>query len=414
MKKLFTAIFSITLLFIPIFGSCSTQIINESIRLASEQLIMDADSILKWNKQNDDIYSAKNLSKETLLAKINAISIIPTSKRYIKISDGLYKEADPAYYSHLINNINFDAINDTPDIRYGFITKRTPLKTFPSKDEAFSTTSSAHDRFLESTLYPFEPVAILHESSDGEWIFIKMYNYEGWVLKDNVAETSIDVLRLYEDNDKFVVISVPKAFTSYSMTELDMGCLFPLVNEHDNYYTVLCPKRDYNGKLCFSFGYISKQNANIGYLQYTQKHILIQAAKFINEPYGWGGMNGYRDCSALVMDIYRSMGIKLKRNTDQQELMSPYSLNVRSLTKDEKENVLIKQPAGSLLFMDGHVMLYLGYIENKPYILHDVTGYYHEGIYVNANKVTVNDLYIENSQGSEYITLLSTFLLISE
>ncbi|MFO7637354.1 MAG: NlpC/P60 family protein [Clostridia bacterium] len=27
---------------------------------------------------------------------------------------------------------------------------------------------------------------------------------------------------------------------------------------------------------------------------------------FLGEPYGWGGMNNARDCSALVMDVFRT------------------------------------------------------------------------------------------------------------
>ena len=144
------------------------------------------------------------------------------------------------------------------------------------------------------------------------------------------------------------------------------------------------------------------------------KNILIQAAKFIDEPYGWGGMNGYRDCSALVMDIFRSVGVKLKRNTDQQETMNPITRDVRNLSKQEKENILRAQPPGSLIFMDGHVMLYLGWIEEKGYILHDITIYYSEGVYVSANKVAITDIYIKNSVGYEYINLFTSFLFISK
>ncbi len=399
MKKLFTAILLIFLLFFPVFGQCSTHILDEAIQLASDQTIMDAALTREWNKQNDDIYIYGYLENNALIAKIRNISIIPSAKRYIKNSDGSFTEADSSYYNRLTDNINYTEIADNEDIKYGFIIRRTPLKTFPCNDEAFTSISSVYDRFLESTLYPFEPVVVLHESRDNRWFFIKMYNYEGWVSRDDVAITSIEILKLYDENSNFVVVSVPKTYTLYTTTELDMGCLFPLVKEHEDYYTVLCPKKSHDDRLYFSFGYIRKEDASIGYLQYTQKNVLKQASKFLDEPYGWGGMNGYRDCSALMMDIYRSMGIKLKRNTDQQELMNPYNISVKNMNKKDKENILKEQPAGSLLFIDGHVMLYLGLIENRPYILHDVTGYYSDGAYVNANKVTVTDVYIKNSQG---------------
>jgi len=59
-------------------------------------------------------------------------------------------------------------------------------------------------------------------------------------------------------------------------------------------------------------------------------------------------------------------------------------------------------------------MLYLGWIEEKGYILHDITIYYSEGVYVSANKVAITDIYIKNSVGYEYINLFTSFLFISK
>ena len=414
MKNLFAAILSIILLFTPFIAYCEEDIMSEAISASSEEIIMDPNTISEWNSQNESIFISYPLLADDLITRIKSISIIPSAKRYLKNSNGSYMETDYSYYRNLIDNINYDSITDTNNIRYGFIIKRTPLKSFPSHDEAFSSPSSVHDRFLESTLYPFEPVAILHQSNDKQWFFIKMYNYEGWVQMEDVAVTSFEVLKLYETNKNFIVITEPKAFIRYLDTELDMGCNFPLVKEHDNYYTVLCPKKGSDNSLYFTFAHIDKNDANIGYLAYSERNILSQAAKFIDEPYGWGGMNGNRDCSGLMMDIFRSMGIKLKRNTSQQEFMSPLRKDIKSMNKLEKETLLLTQHAGSLIFMDGHVMLFLGIIRNNAYILHDVTGYYADNSYINANKVTVTDVYIKNSQGYEYISLFTTFLFITE
>lgn len=421
MKKLLSAIITVLIvtLLITLTPStttyCKADIVREAISAASEDTIMDYTSIDKWNKQNDSIYISTPLFKEDLVNKIKKISVIPEAKRYIKNTDGSYAEVFGDYYKRLIDNIDYDSVKDidTDNIRYGFVIKRSALKAFPTYDEVFSSPSSVHDRFRESTLYPFEPVAILHQSKDKQWLFIKMYNYEGWINKADVAVTSEYIVKLYEKNRNFIVITRPVAYLRYSHTKSDMGCVFPLVKEHDNYYTVLCPKQGADGTLYFSFDKVEKQSAHVGYLPYTQKNILIQAKKFLNEPYGWGGMNGYRDCSALVMDIFRSMGIKLKRNTDQQETMSPSKTNVKGMSKQEKEQLLKTQKAGSLIFMDGHVMLYLGIIQDKPYIIHDITGYYSEGSYINAYKVTVTDVYIKNSKQEEYINLFTTFLFIS-
>lgn len=414
MKKVFFAILMLLLLLMPIHGIATNDILQSSIKMASDDIIMNSEAISKWNTQNDSIYIGSSISSEDLIIKINQLSAIPYYKRYIKSKDGPLYEATASYYNKLIININQKTIQTTNDIKYGFILYRTPLKTWPCIDEAFNSLSSSYDRFLESTLYPFEPIAILHESMDSKWLFIKMYNYEGWVQKEHVAYTSLEVLKLFESNPNFIVISKPKTYMQYSKRELDMGCIFPLVNEREQYYTVLCPQKRSDNSLYFSFVRIPKQDAYVGYIPYTQKAILSQAEKFINEPYGWGGMNGFRDCSSLVMDIYRSMGINLKRNTDQQETMYPLNTSLIGMTETQKSETLQKLPPGSLIFMDGHVMLYIGFIDGAHYILHDTPGFYTNDGYNDANKVTVTNVNIKNSQGFEYITLFTSTLYITE
>lgn len=414
MKKVLSAILTLIILSASINVFASSEAIENSLDTASDNLIMNKSSIDIWNSQNDDINIGYTISKNELINKIDSLSIISFSKRFIKTDDKKLFEADTHYYNKLIENINYNNIETENIVEYGIILARTPLKTWPTMDEAFSNQSSAYDRFLESTLYPYEPIAILHESKDKKWLFVKMYNYEGWVQKEDVAYTSFNILNLLINNHNFIVITEPKAYTKYSNRELDMGCTFPLLKKNNEYFTVLCPQKRADNSLYFTFGYIPIEHGSINYLPYTQKNTLSQAYKFIDEPYGWGGMNGYRDCSALVMDIYRSMGIKLKRNTDQQEIMSPINISVSEISESDKRKQLKTLPAGSLIFMNGHVMLYIGEYENTHYILHDTPGYYDDYGYHPINSVTVTEVDIKNSQGYTYISQFTTFLYISE
>jgi len=414
MKKVLSAILTLIILSASINVFASSEAIENSLDTASDNLIMNKSSIDIWNSQNDDINIGYTISKNELINKIDSLSIISFSKRFIKTDDKKLFEADTHYYNKLIENINYNNIETENIVEYGIILARTPLKTWPTMDEAFSNQSSAYDRFLESTLYPYEPIAILHESKDKKWLFVKMYNYEGWVQKEDVAYTSFNILNLLINNHNFIVITEPKAYLKYSNRELDMGCTFPLLNKNSEYFTVLCPQKRADNSLYFTFGYIPIEYGSINYLPYTQKNTLSQAYKFIDEPYGWGGMNGYRDCSALVMDIYRSMGIKLKRNTDQQEIMSPINISVSEISESDKRKQLKTLPAGSLIFMNGHVMLYIGEYENTHYILHDTPGYYDDYGYHPINSVTVTEVDIRNSQGNTYISQFTTFLYISE
>lgn len=413
MKKYVATILTIFFLFLSLSATATDDIIGKAIADSSDSVIMTEDQIEKWNGQNDSIhFTSSVLSYGQLREKIFAISMIPFGARYMVNSNGTRSEVKSEYYTVLRRNLNINGIYEKNDISYGIVTLRSSLRTFPTDDALFSSSTSPYDRFQESVVLPFEPVAVLHTSTDGKWYFIRMYNYEGWIRKENVALTSEDIIDLYESNPNFIVIQEPKAHMLYSDRELDMGIKFPLVSINEYTYTVLCPQTDNSGCLTFTFGYIKKEDASVGYLSYTEKNVLTQAGKFIGEPYSWGGMGGYRDCSSLMMDIYRSMGIKLRRNTDQQETMSPESIFVGSLNISEKQVQLDSLPACTMIFMDGHVMLYMGKYDQKYYILHDTPGYYIDRKYVASNGVTVTTTDIHNSADKAYIELFTTFLYI--
>jgi hypothetical protein len=413
MKKHVATIFTIFFLFLLLSVSAADDIIGRAVTDSSDSVIMTEDEIAKWNEQNDSIhFSSSFLSYGQLKEKIFAISMIPSGTRYMQNANGTRSEVKPEYYTSLRRSLNINGIGEKNSILYGIVIYRSSIRTFPTDDVIFSSTTSPYDRFQESVALPFEPVAVLHASTDGKWLFIKMYNYEGWIKKENIALTSSDVIGLYESNMNFIVITEPKAYMLYSDRELDMGIKFPLVSVNEETYTVLCPQRNGMGCLSFTFGYIKKDDASVGYLPYTQKNVLAQAGKFLGEPYSWGGMNGYRDCSSLMMDIYRSMGIKLRRNTDQQETMSPENISVGSLSINEKQARLDVLPAGTMIFMDGHIMMYIGKYDQKYYILHDTPGYYMDKKYVASNGVTVTTTDIHNSSDKAYIELFTSFLYI--
>lgn len=96
-------------------------------------------------------------------------------------------------------------------------------------------------------------------------------------------------------------------------------------------------------------------------MPFTYSNVIRLADKTRGEIYGWGGMLDARDCSALVMEIYRCFGIMLPRNTsDLAKLPEQYAADVSSLSTEAKRETILSQPAGVILFFPGHVMIYYG------------------------------------------------------
>ncbi len=118
------------------------------------------------------------------------------------------------------------------------------------------------------------------------------------------------------------------------------------------------------------------QDVRAGYLPYTRKNIIEQAFKFLGECYGWGHSYNARDCTGLVLEVYKTVGIALPRNSEQQG-HSPIGENIRfspEATADEKLQAVAAADAGDLLYSTDHVMLYLGTVDGQPYVIHDLSG----------------------------------------
>ena len=134
-------------------------------------------------------------------------------------------------------------------------------------------------------------------------------------------------------------------------------------------------------------------------MEYTQRNVLVQAFKHLNSPYGWGGSDGEQDCSGILGQIFNCFGIILPENSAQKIKCGQIT------TMDRYEDINVKKqkimenavPGMSFIYLKGHIMLYIGYEQNEPYILHDVWGLSafnddNEPTILYINKTIVSDL----------------------
>ena len=97
----------------------------------------------------------------------------------------------------------------------------------------------------------------------------------------------------------------------------------------------------------------------------------------LNQPYGWGDMYGEQDCSRFLQMVFATVGIMLPRDSkDQAQVSNSGSDFDEKSDANVKIAAILKAPAAStLLAMKGHIMLYLGAVNGKPYVIHGTTGY---------------------------------------
>jgi cell wall-associated NlpC family hydrolase len=107
-----------------------------------------------------------------------------------------------------------------------------------------------------------------------------------------------------------------------------------------------------------------------GFLKYSEKNVVVQAMKYYGTPYKWGSSEDGVDCSGLVLNVYSVFGFRLPRNSSKQQAAAgsfKYMGNKHSARK--LILALDSTRAGSILFLPGHVMLYLGKANKKHYII---------------------------------------------
>lgn len=337
-------------------------------------------------------------------------------------------------YHKYTANLNLDNIPETVQVDFALVVNRSDMRAYPTDDRFYKQREDQNlDRFQENGLFPGDALAVLHVSADKQWAFVQSYNYAAWVRRENFAIGDRRIIQEYKDSERFLMITGDKVWTSsnpkipaLSELQLDMGIRIPLADrdaiDNDLYgqnpytsHTVLLPLRSPEGALEIKQALIARnQDVRKGFLPFTRENIIRQAFKFLGERYGWGHSLNARDCTGFVMEIYKTFGIYMPRNTGQQG-SSDFGENIRfseETTKTEKLDALKKMDIGDLIYVPGHVLMYIGDVDGEPYVIHDVSifrytdvnGEYYEGT---LNSVSVTPLIpLYGSRESTYVELM--------
>lgn len=268
------------------------------------------------------------------------------------------------------------------------------------------------DQGVASSIDMGEPVALLHTSSDGRWVYVQTYGFPCWVPSEAVAFGPDYVVQdltdrsypLVATGNRVSVYSTPDEHTAVG--SLQMGSALPLRAAGAEQFEVLIPGRGEHNELVAKRGYVHRSdNVSIGWLPYTLENVYRQCFAVYGRRYGWGGMYGERDCSSYIMDVFRCFGFALPRNSARLIQASPAVIDLTPYDRATRLDILRSCPAGiTILGYPGHVMIYLGAIADTSYIINSVwawrtpTGDGRDIVHRIA-RVTVSDLLL--GDGSE-------------
>ena len=404
-------------------------------RGAGSRLVLDTDAIEAQNaklKQLDkSIHDIEAIPGTLAAADVHAWVDRMSERPDDTLYDEQGKAVEAAAIDALVANANAAAILATQQTRFGMVVRRSNLRTFPTRMRVFDEPDDGTDidRFQEDALFAGTPVVIVHESRDGEWLFVVSPRYAAWISRNDVAQGTRDEVLAYPHKEPYVVVTGPNAHTVFtperpdvSALQLEMGQRVPVlsdwpaekpVNGQSPYaaHVIELPMRAADGSLHFAPALLQR-NADVAmdYLPLTRANLLHQSFKFLGERYGWGSSYNARDCSGFVSEVYRSFGVQLPRNTRDQAV-SP-ALNRIAFTADDDHEkrltVLRELQVGDLVYIPGHVMMVIGQDGGGPYVIHDTTGITYrdaEGVLtrVHLNGVSVTPL-LPLLDGKEHVS----------
>jgi cell wall-associated NlpC family hydrolase len=64
--------------------------------------------------------------------------------------------------------------------------------------------------------------------------------------------------------------------------------------------------------------------------------VFTQAFALLEQPYGWGGRDGHRDCSSYLLDVFAQFDVRLPRNSAVQAQLGTQSVDLSQLDEASK------------------------------------------------------------------------------
>ena len=380
-----------------------------------DKLVLNASGVQSFNSKIRSV-SRTVYDLSTYPGTVSGDALKTRIMNYAVLEDDLYLNGNKVsdnYKNILRTQTNIKAIPATVNVRYAVTTTRAPIRNLPTGQGLFYYAADKEfDVLQETCLDPGEPVVILHQSANTYFYYVQSYNYSGWISRFNVGVTDKKTWQQFVKPKDFLVVTDAKYALKVGKNEVlyQQGARLPVVAEQPTFYTVEAPVRQPNGNL-------AKQRLNVpkiskavhkGYLPYTANNIVRSAFRFYGMPYGWGGLKDSVDCSALVLNAYRTVGIYLPRNTDEQAATAGTRNLLEGLDNAQRLSVIRDLQPGACLYMDGHVVMYIGQINGAPYAIHALGSHFVKGERQREMMVVVSDLTLQRSSGNTFLEDLHT------
>lgn len=262
--------------------------------------------------------------------------------------------------------------------------RATDLRELPTHEPRFAKPTpnpslDPFDYFQYSALPPGMPLLVAHTTKDGLWHYVECPIAGGWADASDIAIVDDNFKSQWRTGHYAALIrdgvTLPGTGKNGTDSKANIGTILPLApGSSGNMRNILLPVR---GKQGLEIAETALPNDALARkpMPLTPGNVARVGNQMMGQKYGWGGMNGLRDCSAMIRDLFAPFGIWLPRNSAAQARRGSV-IRLDNMSMSEKSAAILKDgvPFLSLIGLPGHITLYVGRWHDKPAIFHNVWG----------------------------------------
>jgi cell wall-associated NlpC family hydrolase len=282
-------------------------------------------------------------------------------------------------WQRLVDNCNKAAYPSY--VRKGITLRHTNLRAMPTASPLYLNPrlpgeGFPFDYFQHSSLPMGMPLFICNISADGRWLLAETPLAAGWLPAGDVAEVDESFARRWQSPSLAALVSDNVVLAGSAES---IGTLLPLAGAaprgRGHALSVYCPVRGDDGKAAVSTVVLGPEDAVVVPLSLTPTEVARVGNEMMGQAYGWGGIARRRDCSALTRDVFTPFGIWLPRNSSRQAKAGG-AVSLVGFGNEEKEAAILAKarPFLSLIWLPGHIGLYLGQYQGRPVMFHNMWG----------------------------------------
>ncbi len=390
--------------FVCLATSCATNV-NLASKNEIQHIVLQDNNVLELNiiPQDLDYFLNENSNKallsmadiEDMYSRFLTNLYAPWENTRVKMNTKQLEKLFSQEMGYAENNLPWNIekwalMQENADIQHfpntkkkGITISTTNVRQLPTNSPRFANPLSQGDAypfdlFQYSALPIGQPLSIIHTSLDNMWHYVETTQVSGWVLASTVAFVDNKFINAWKKAPlyAFTKENVSLVYKDNFISLASIGTVLPIARTWGKKPLVYVPIRnadEENAKMLA----VEVFSENIEKLprEITAEKIAYLGNQIMGQAYGWGGLNGNRDCSAFMRDVFLSFGIWLPRNSLAQGKVG-YVTDLKDLEVNEKKEAILENaiPFLTFIYMPGHIGLYVGEFENEPVILHNVWG----------------------------------------